>query len=66
MAVEPGGYSERIEGPTLNGGAYAIVYWKGPGDALATREDAIGGEIVEFDGDGKAIFRTYFSKVSIK
>jgi hypothetical protein len=39
---------QRIEGPTPNGGAYAIKYQEG---------NRI--EIVEFDEDGQVIERTY-------
>ncbi len=40
---------KRIEGPTPNGGAYALVYEHSDG----------GAEIVEFDAQGRQIFRTY-------
>lgn len=40
---------ERIDGPTPNGGAYSIRY---------TRPDG-STEIVEFDAQDRAIFRTY-------
>lgn len=39
----------RIDGATPNGGAYSILY---------THDDG-SREIVEFDADDKAIFRTY-------
>jgi hypothetical protein len=39
----------RIEGPTPNGGAYAIIYEHDNGSI----------EAVEFDADGKEILRTY-------
>lgn len=39
----------RIDGPTPNGGVYSIAYFRGDGSM----------EIVEFDADDVAIFRTY-------
>ncbi len=50
MAVETESKSpRRVEGPTPNGGAYAIAYVRDDGSI----------EIVEFDRDGRAIARTY-------
>ena len=43
---------KRIEGPTPNGGAYAEMY---------EGENFI--EIVEFNDQGDAIFRTYFEPI---
>lgn len=40
---------ERREGPTPNGGAYSIAYFRDNGDM----------EIVEFDANDREIFRTY-------
>ena len=45
MAVEP----RRVDGPTPNGGAYAILY---------THDDG-SREIVEFNDRDEQIFRTY-------
>ncbi|MBV8232569.1 MAG: hypothetical protein JO329_21515, partial [Planctomycetaceae bacterium] len=54
-------YSERIDGPTPNGGVYAIAYWIGAGGKRATKDQAEGVEIVEFDSQDRAIHRTYAS-----
>ena len=43
--------AERIEGPTPNGGAYALAY---RGDDFM--------EIVEFDSSGNQVFRTYLER----
>lgn len=51
---------ERREGPTPNGGAYSVLYWRGKNGKRATREEAVGGEIVEFSKKGREIHRTYF------
>ncbi len=45
MAVEP----KRVEGPTPNGGAYAILF---------THDDG-SMEIAEFNAEGSEVFRTY-------
>ena len=50
------GKPERIEGPTPQGGAYALVYRRGDGS----------GEIVEFDDEDRQIFRTYFGPPCFK
>lgn len=42
---------ERIEGPTPNGGDYAVLYRGLAGGAY---------EIVEYKKDGTEVFRTYF------
>jgi len=54
-------HSTRTEGPTPNGGAYAVAHWIGPDGSRATRETATAVEIIEFDADGNAIHRTYAS-----
>ena len=43
--------ADRVEGPTPNGGAYALVY---------KRDDFM--EIVEFDSSGNQVFRTYLER----
>ena len=49
---------ERSDGPTPNGGAYALAYFsKAGGPALRGDADAV--EIVEYTADGREIFRTY-------
>ena len=40
---------ERVDGPTPNGGAYAIAYFRDNGSM----------EIVEFDADDNVLHRTY-------
>jgi hypothetical protein len=52
-------YSTRFEGPTPNGGAYAIAYWIASNGDRATRETATAVETVEFDADDRVIRRTY-------
>ena len=49
MAKEKVKEPTRIEGPTPNGGAYAIIYEHDDGSI----------EAVEFDTNGEQIFRTY-------
>lgn len=56
-----GVHFERLDKPTPNGGAYSILYWMGRLGTRATRETAVGGEIVEYTKDGKVLHRTYFS-----
>jgi hypothetical protein len=48
MAAEP----RRVEGPTPNGGAYALLYDHDDGTL----------EIVEFDSDDREVLRTYVAK----
>ncbi len=50
---------ERVEGPTPNGGEYAIAYFKGAEGQPVDKEDAVSVEITEFDAEGKSVFRTY-------
>jgi hypothetical protein len=50
---------ERTEGPTPNGGAYAIAYFQDADGQPVTKDKAVKVEIVEFDASGKAIWRTY-------
>ncbi len=45
MVVEP----KRVDGPTPNGGAYAILFTHDDGSV----------EIAEFDAEGGEVFRTY-------
>jgi len=52
--------SVRVSGPTPNGGEYAILYYKGAAHgSVATPENAVGFEAVEFDKRGDEIFRSY-------
>ena len=50
---------ERTEGPTPNGGAYAIGYFKDKDGNPVDKKDAVSVEITEFDAQGESIFRTY-------
>jgi len=52
---------ERIEGPTPNGGAYAIMYFMDDNGDPCAEDRAARAEIVEYDQDGNGIFRTYGS-----
>lgn len=49
---------ERTEGPTPNGGVYAIAYFKDKDGQPVAKEQAVAVEIVEFDKDDKAVWRT--------
>ncbi len=51
----------RSDTPTPNGGVYSIAYWKDKDGKPTTQAQYVTGEIVEFDADDKAIFRTYFT-----
>lgn len=51
--------SQRAEGPTPHGGAYAIAYFRDDAGNAVPRERATSMEIVEFSPEGEAIFRTY-------
>lgn len=51
--------SERIEGPTPNGGAYAIAYYRGEDGNPTVKAEAHSVEIVEYDKEGNAVHRTY-------
>lgn len=48
----------RTEGPTPNGGAYAIARFTRDG-APAPKEQADAVEVVEYDAAGREIHRTY-------
>lgn len=50
----------RKDKTTPNGGVYSIAYWKGPEGQPVEQKNAVAGEIVEFDADDNAVFRTYF------
>jgi hypothetical protein len=48
---------ERVDGPTPNGGAYSIAYFR---DAEGNPcQKAGAAEIVEFDAKGEAVHRSY-------
>jgi hypothetical protein len=54
----PAATSERHDGPTPNGGAYAIAYFFDDARNPAPKDQATGVEVVEFDSRGEAIHRT--------
>lgn len=47
------------EGPTPNGGAYAIAYWQDMHGNPTTLDKAKKVKVVEFDAHDRAIFLTY-------
>ncbi len=51
--------TERIEGPTPRGGAYAIAYYQDANGQPADKASAVAVEIVEYDAAGVALWRTY-------
>ena len=53
------GYSQRIDEPTPNGGAYSIAYYHDSEGMPCPKEKASRIEIVEFDLHDQIIFRTY-------
>lgn len=52
-------YSVQTEGPTPNHGLFAIVYWRDSKGNPTSRQNAAIAEIVEFDDQNRALFRTY-------
>jgi hypothetical protein len=60
MAVDDGdATSERTDGPTPNGGAYAVVHWRDADGNPTTKGRAVTAEIHEYAADGREIARTY-------
>lgn len=55
----PSGSSVRVDGPTPNGGAYSISYYKDASGEPVPEAKATSAEIVEFTASGSAIHRTY-------
>lgn len=51
--------SQRIEGPTPQGGAYAIAYFTDGDGRPCPKARAAHAEIIEYDEAGDGIFRTY-------
>ncbi len=51
--------TERIEGPTLNGGAYAIAHYSDEDGRPVDKAKATRVEIHEYSADGKLLMRTY-------
>jgi len=52
-------FSERSEGPTPAGGAYALAIWLDDDGELTTKALATRVEVLEFDASDRVIFRTY-------
>jgi hypothetical protein len=50
---------ERIDGPTPQGGAYSIAYYRDENGELIDKAVASRVEIVEYDSRGNMIWRTY-------
>lgn len=50
---------KKIDGPTPNGGAYAVIYFKDKNGRPCSEKDSVSFEISEFDEQGNSIFRTY-------
>lgn len=55
--------SDRIEGPTPNGGEYAIVYYYDENGKSCSKDLAIRSIAQEFDKNGKMLYETFFDKV---
>jgi hypothetical protein len=51
--------SQRTEGPTPNGGAYAIAYFRDENGDPTTKDQAHSVEIVEYNEKGEAIHSTF-------
>ena len=49
---------KKIDGPTPNGGAYAIVYFRDSNGNRCNESECYDCEIVEYDNDGRFIFST--------
>jgi antitoxin component YwqK of YwqJK toxin-antitoxin module len=54
--------SQRIEGATPNGGVASEIFYQDANGNPAEKEDAVGGELMEYDANGKVIQRTYFTR----
>lgn len=54
--------SERVEGPTPNGGTYSVANFLDKDGAPCPKAEAVGMEILEFDGDDRCVGRTYLNK----
>lgn len=51
--------SERQEGPTANGGAYAVITYMDAQGQESERDQAVGAEVIEFNDLDEQVFRTY-------
>lgn len=56
----------RTEGPTPNGGSYSIAYFRDAMGSPCPRERAAGIEVIEYDQNGNAVFRTYMERLGSK
>lgn len=54
--------SERIDGPTPSGGAYAVAHFLDAEGRPAPKAKAASTEITEHAADGRAVARTYLSR----
>ena len=59
MVADRPEHSERIEGPTPNGGHHTIAYFSDDREQPCPKDKARKVKIVENDKDGNAIHRTY-------
>ena len=51
--------SQRSEGPTPNGGAYAITFFRDENGNPTTKDQAHSAEIIEYNEEGEAIHSTF-------
>lgn len=61
MAAD-GPTSERIDGPTPNGGAYSVAHFLDAAGRPCPKSRAAAAEVHEFDGSGGPVFRTYLRR----
>lgn len=54
--------TERVDGPTPNGGAYAIAHYRDQHGRPCAKTDAHATEIVEHAADGRELHRTYMQR----
>lgn len=60
IPIEPDArFTERADGPTINGGAYSIAYYYDQQGNPCRREDAASVNIIEFSKEGMRINETY-------
>ena len=51
---------EIVKGPTPNGGAYAQIYYLDSNDKITDKENAVKGNVLEFDENDRRICETHF------
>lgn len=56
-------FTERVDGLTINGGAYSIAYYYDQQGNPCRREDAASVNIIEYSEDGMRINETYATLV---